>query len=170
MYNINYILSTDLNWALGYKNGLIYFFKKDLQRFKNITKNKTVIMGSKTWESLPIKLPQRTNIVLSSKNYIEDEKQPDKIIHSIDEILNISTKEEIWIIGGATLYKLLLDYVSKIELTIIHNDDVEYDVDVKFLEEKLKNFVLISSEKLNEEDLNQARKMNIEFNTYVRKL
>lgn len=170
MYNINYILATDLNWGLGYKGDLIYFFKKDLQRFKTITKNKTVIMGSKTWESLPIKLPQRQNIVLTTKDFIEGEKQPDKLIHSIEEILTISSQEEIWIIGGAVLYKELIDYVSKIELTVIHNDNVEYDVDVKFLEEALNNFELASIETLEEEEMNQARKMTIEFKTYVRKV
>ncbi len=170
MYNINYILATDLNWALGYKGDLIYFFKKDLQRFKNITKHKTVIMGSKTWESLPIKLPQRNNIVLTSKEFLNGEKQPDKIIHSIEEILKIASNEEVWIIGGALLYKELIDYVSKIELTIIHSNNVEYDVDVKFLEFYLHNFELASLELLEEEEMNQGRKMNIEFKTYVRKV
>ncbi len=169
MHNINYILATDLNWALGYKGDLIYFFKKDLQRFKDITRNKTVVMGSKTWTSLPIKLPQRYNIVLTSKSLISDEKQPDKLIHNIDDILNMSLNEEIWVIGGASLYKDLIDYVNKIELTVIHNDNVEFDVDIKFLESKLNNFDLINSESFLEEEKNQGKNMNIEFKTYVRK-
>jgi dihydrofolate reductase len=168
MYNINYILATDLNWSLGYKGDLIYFFKRDLQRFKDITKNKTVVMGSKTWTSLPIKLPLRTNVVLTSKEVLEDEKQPDKIIHNIEDILNMSLNEEIWVIGGASLYRDLIKYTNKIELTLIHNNNVEYDVDVKYLEEELKNFDLVSTESYEEEEKNQGRKMNIEFKTYVR--
>jgi dihydrofolate reductase len=168
MYNINYILATDLNWALGYKGDLIYFFKRDLQRFKDLTKNKTVVMGSKTWTSLPIKLPLRTNVVLTSKSVLEDEKQPDKLIHNIEDILNMSLSEEIWVIGGASLYKDLIKYVNKIELTLIHNDNVEFDVRVDYLEEDLKNFDLVSSETFEEEEKNQGRKMNIEFKTYVR--
>ncbi len=168
MYNINYILATDLNWALGYKGDLIYFFKKDLQRFKDLTKNKTVVMGSKTWTSLPVKLPLRINVVLTSKNVLEDEKQPDKLIHNIEDILNMSLSEEIWVIGGATLYKDLIKYVNKIELTLIHNDNVEFDVSVDYLKEYLENFNLVSSEIFEEEEKNQARKMNIEFKTYVR--
>ena len=170
MYNINYILATDLNWGIGYKNGLIYFFKKDLQRFKDITLNKTVVMGSKTWTSLPIKLPNRTNIVLTSRTSLPDEKQPDKIINQLDDIIKMSLTEEIWVIGGASLYKELLKFVNKIELTVIHNNDVEYDVDVNFLSYELDNFDLVSSEMFLEEEKNQARQMNIEFKTYVRKV
>lgn len=169
MYNINYILAVDLNWAIGYKEDLIYFFKRDLQRFKDITKNKTVVMGSKTWTSLPIKLPLRNNVVLTSKNVLADEKQPDKLIHNIEDILNMSLSEEIWVIGGASLYRDLAKYVNKIELTLIHNNNVEFDVDVKYLEEELKNFDLVSTETFEEEEKNQGRKMNIDFNTYVRK-
>jgi dihydrofolate reductase len=166
MYNINYVLAVDQNWALGYKGDLIYFFKKDLQRFKDITMGKCVIMGSKTWKSLPMKLPQRKNVVLTSKTFIEDEKQPDILVHNIEDILNISKNEEVWIIGGKSLYNKLIEYVNKIELTIIENHDSKYDVDVLFLRDELKKFDLVSSETFFEEDINSYKKMNIKFNSY----
>lgn len=170
MHNINYILATDLNWALGNKNDLIYFFKRDLQRFKEITNGKKVVMGSKTWDSLPFKLPNRTNIVLTNKREFIGEKQPDVIIHDIENILELSLIDEIWVIGGATLYNLLKNNVKKIELTLIHNNTADYDIDVKFLENTLNDFILIKNEEFIEIEKNSNNEIKIEFKTYVRKV
>jgi dihydrofolate reductase len=81
---INIILACDKNYAIGKDNDLIYHFKEDLTRFKELTNNQTIVMGRKTFESLPKKLPNRKHVVLSrDKNYKVDDDVI--LIHDIEE-------------------------------------------------------------------------------------
>lgn len=109
---------------LGKNNGLIWNIPNDLKFFKEKTIGKTVVMGASTFHSIGKPLPQRKNIVITHQNI-------DKvsIYKSIREFLiDYKNKtEEVFIIGGASIYKEFIDYVSTIYLTEIDASDKEAD-------------------------------------------
>jgi dihydrofolate reductase len=123
------IAAVGKNFELGKNNQLLCHLPADLKRFKAITSGFPVIMGDKTWESLPIKpLPKRRNIVLTldkNANYSGCE-----IVHSIDDATALVEHEEkAFIVGGATIYKLFIDRIDTLYLTRI---DASFDADVFF--------------------------------------
>lgn len=109
---------------LGKNNGLIWNIPNDLKFFKEKTIGKTVVMGANTFHSIGKPLPQRKNIVITHQNI-------DKVLiyKSIREFLiDYKNKtEEVFIIGGASIYKEFIDYVSTIYLTEIDASDKEAD-------------------------------------------
>ena len=113
------------NRELGKRGELIFHIKEDMKFFKEITTGHKVVMGRKTWESLPFKLPKRTNIVVTSR----DLEGPDVIIHDVSKFIdeNKDSKEEIFIIGGGEIYKKFLPMASKIYLTEVNAEDSEAD-------------------------------------------
>ena len=120
---MNLIVATDENWAIGYQNELLIRISEDLKYFKKLTINNTVIMGRKTFESLPNKKPltNRTNIILTNDiNYKIDNAI---ICNSIDDVLKITENinNEVYIIGGEMIYKLFLPYVKKAYITKIYH-------------------------------------------------
>ena len=120
---MNLIVAVDKNWAIGYKNELLTKNPEDLKYFKETTLNKIVVMGRKTLESLPFGLPlkQRTNIVLSTKK--DYTVLGATVIHSFQKLdmeLGKYKPEDIFVIGGESIYKQLLPkckiaYVTKME-------------------------------------------------------
>lgn len=122
------IVATDLNGGIGKDNKLLFNIKEDLQRFKNLTINHTVIMGRKTLNSLPFKegFPNRHNIVLTSNvNNVQTYGVNHSLIfkNDINEIIEEykDSKEEIFIVGGESIYRQFLPYTNKIYLTKILN-------------------------------------------------
>ena len=116
MKNISIIACVGRNLELGKKNDLIWHLPNDLKYFKKVTSGKPVIMGRRTFESLPGVLPKRRNIVLQMK----DESKIDgvEIYNDIPSILKtIENEEEAFIIGGASIYKQFLEYADKLYLT-----------------------------------------------------
>lgn len=113
------------NWELGKKNNLIFHIKEDMKFFKETTSGHKIVMGRKTWESLPGKLPNRTNIVLSTHNV----EGPDEVVHDITKFIadNKDTDEEIFVIGGGSVYMEFLPVASKIYLTEVDAEDQEAD-------------------------------------------
>ncbi|MDL2289919.1 dihydrofolate reductase, partial [Paludibacteraceae bacterium OttesenSCG-928-F17] len=118
------------NYAIGKGNKLLWSLPADLKFFKNLTTGHTVIMGKRTFESLPNgPLPNRKNIVLRSilsdgvtQGYFEAE--------SLDEALELAENEShIFIIGGATVYKQSIDKVNSMYITWV---DGEFDADTYF--------------------------------------
>lgn len=103
------------NRELGLNGDLCFRLKEDLKFFKNTTTGHPVVMGRKTWDSLPKKLPNRQNIVIS--HHIFD--GPDQIIENLPDFIakNRSTPEEYFIIGGAEIYYIFLPYAKKLLLT-----------------------------------------------------
>lgn len=100
---------------------MLWYLPKDFAHFKQTTLNKKVLMGRKTWESLPTKpLPQRQNIILSRRKIDFSNLSSQQLasqIYSLDELWTMSQTEEILIIGGANLYQQLLPACKKIYLT-----------------------------------------------------
>ena len=127
--NINIIAAIGKNNELGKNNDLIWKFKEDMKFFKETTMGHPVVMGRRTFESLPNILPGRENIVISTNNINNDKI---KLYRSIKDFL-ISYKNynsDVFIIGGASLYKAFIDIASTLYLTEI--DDIEKDADVYF--------------------------------------
>ena len=121
---ISLIAAVARNRAIGKDGQLLWHIPEDLRYFREVTQGKTVVMGRKTWESLPEKfrpLPGRKNIVLSrQQDYVA---KGAILVFTIEEILDaISQDEEIFIIGGAELYRLFLPLAHKIYLTEVDGD------------------------------------------------
>ncbi|MBQ7348618.1 MAG: dihydrofolate reductase [Clostridia bacterium] len=117
------IVAVDKNWGIGKNNELLFSIPEDMKFFRETTKGKTVVMGSKTLKSLPggNPLKNRTNIVLSNTIVRED----CIIVNSITELgveLSKYNSEDVYVIGGAMLYKTLLPYCSEALVTKIDAD------------------------------------------------
>ena len=123
---ISIIAAVAKNRAIGYKNKLIYWLPNDLKRFKALTTGHTIIMGRNTFLSLPKgALPNRRNIVLSRshKEFPGCETFP-----SLEEALEHCTPDEdIYIIGGASVYRQALKMANRLCLTEIDDTPVEAD-------------------------------------------
>lgn len=115
------IVAVDNNWGIGKNNDLLTHIPGDLKYFKEKTAGKVVVMGRKTLESLPGKkpLPERTNIVLSSdKEY----RAACTVCHSMDELAEILKNydsDEVFIIGGAKVYKDMMEKCDTFFITKI---------------------------------------------------
>ena len=126
--NISIIAAVGKNNELGKNNDLIWHFKEDMQFFKKTTTGSTVVMGRKTFESLPKALPNRRNIVISkNKDYSAEGAE---VADSIESALELTKNDNVFIIGGASIYKAFLPYAKDIYLTEI---EAEYpDADTYF--------------------------------------
>lgn len=118
--NINIIVAIAENNAIGFENKLLYWLPNDLKRFKALTTGHTIIMGRKTFESFPKgALPNRRNIVLSRQDieFPGAERFP-----SLDSAISAcSTEEEIYIIGGASVYQEAMNIADKLYITYIND-------------------------------------------------
>lgn len=131
---IKIIVATDLNNAIGYNNELLFNISEDLKRFKELTTGHFVVMGRKTYESLPKgALPKRINVVLTrDEGY--DPKNPAVVVeHNINKIINHynnsgKQQKDLWIIGGEEIYKLFLPFTDQIYLTEVFKEVKEVDV------------------------------------------
>ncbi|OAA93869.1 dihydrofolate reductase [Clostridium coskatii] len=111
-------------YALGRDNKLLWHIPEDLKRFKDITYGKSIIMGRKTFESLPCILPKRKHIVITrDKSYnILDERV--EIVHHVEDVLKYKDSPiESFVSGGGEIYKQLLPYCNKLYLTKIHSHE-----------------------------------------------
>ena len=124
------IAAVSINNVIGNNNKLIWKLSNDLKRFKNLTTNHSVIMGRKTFESLPNPLPDRDNIVITrDTNYSKPNIQ---VCSSIEDASNLTkTDTQPFIIGGGEIYSQTINIVDKIELTRVHE---EFDGDAYFPE------------------------------------
>ena len=111
------------NNELGKKNGLVFKIKEDMRYFRDKTMGHKVVMGSNTWNSLPAKLNGRENIVISTREF----DGPDLIIHDAKDFIqkNLKSDEEIFIIGGGTVYMQFLPFAKNIYLTEVDAEDKE---------------------------------------------
>lgn len=122
----NIIVACDLNNAIGKNNTLPWKLKKDLEFFKSITINSTVIMGRKTFESIGKPLPKRHNIVISrTLEPIAGVIIAKDIQSAIDTAESLG--EDIYFIGGAEIYNQCLHYCSKIFMTKVYTEVYEPD-------------------------------------------
>ena len=129
---MNIIVAADSNWGIGKNNQLLVSIPADMKMFRQETTGKVVVMGRKTLESFPNGLPlkNRTNIVLTgNKNY---KANGAIIVHAIEELLEEIKKypsDEVYCIGGDSVYKQLLPYCDTAHVTKI---DFAYEADSHF--------------------------------------
>lgn len=116
------ILSADLNWGIGNKGKLLVKIPEDMKRFKEKTIGNVVVMGRKTFESLPDKKPlkDRINIVMSKKKDFEAEGilKADSI-NDVFHILHNFKDKDVFVIGGESVYKQFMDFYDEIFVTKI---------------------------------------------------
>ncbi|MDD5145021.1 MAG: dihydrofolate reductase [Candidatus Pacebacteria bacterium] len=124
---ISMICAVGKNREIGFKNRLLWNLPKDLKHFKDITNGHTVVMGQKTFESIGKALPDRKNIVLSlDPNFNAENCEISDNLEGIAKAYKDS-EEEIFIMGGASIYKQFIKYASKLYLTLV-DDSPEADV------------------------------------------
>lgn len=157
------IVSVDLNWGIGYKGNLLQKIPEDMKNFKQITLGKVVVMGRETFESLPGKEPlkERINIVLSRNERFQNEKVI--ICRSFGELFHELEKydsEDVYLIGGESIYSRLLPCCSEAIITKI---DKEYTAD--------KYFINLDNEKswelVNSSGFKYYNDIRFSFNRYV---
>ncbi len=127
---VSMIACVGANLELGKNNALLWHLKGDLKFFKDITLNHVVVMGKNTFKSLPGVLKNRQNVVLTSKTNLETFPKEVEVLHGVDEVLEkYKDLDEIFIIGGASVYKQFLQYATKLYLTEVEKT---HDADVYF--------------------------------------
>lgn len=129
---MNLIVAVDKNWAIGCQNKLLVSIPNDQKMFRNETINKVVVLGRKTMETFPGGQPlkKRTNIILSTdKSY---EVKDATVVHSVEELLEELKKyesQDVYIIGGESIYRQMLPYCDVAHVTKI---DHAYEADTYF--------------------------------------
>lgn len=142
---ISIIAAIDQNNALGFKNQLLFYLPADLKHFKVLTTGHTIVMGRKTFESLPKgALPNRRNIVISTR---KDLAYPGtEVFHSLKEALtNCNEDEQVYVIGGASVYRQAMPLADELCMTLIEDSAPEADaffpsIDPEIWEEKSREF------------------------------
>ncbi len=129
---MNIIVAVDKNWAIGCNNKLLVSIPTDMKFFRETTTGNVVVMGRKTLESFPNGLPlkNRTNIVLTKNT--DYQAKGAVLVHSTDELLEKLKKynsEDVYVIGGGSIYKELLPYCDTAHVTKI---DHAYEADTWF--------------------------------------
>jgi len=135
---MNLIVAVDKNWAIGKENKLLVSIPQDMKFFRETTMGKVVVMGRKTLESFPGGQPlkKRTNIVITrDKNYIVKDAI---VVHSVEEALEELknyNSEDVYVIGGDSIYRQMLPYCELAHVTKINH---AYEADTYFpnLDEK----------------------------------
>ena len=147
---IHLIWAQDNNGGIGQANQLPWKVSEDLKHFKKLTLNSAVIMGRKTWDSLPIKpLPNRRNIVLSHNTISNIETYEDYKV--CINTLNQENLDKAFIIGGASIYKLFFQYADYLHITFVDLLNKEIDTFYPFSMGEIKAQYLQQSKlKLND--------------------
>lgn len=129
---MNLIVAVDKNWAIGLHNKLLVSIPADMKFFRETTMGKVVVMGRKTLESFPGGQPlkKRTNIVLTSdKNYKVKDAVVVNSVEALLEELRQYNDEDIYVLGGESIYRQLLPYCKVAHITKI---DHAYEADTYF--------------------------------------
>lgn len=149
---ISLIVAVAENRAIGDKGNLLWHLSSDLKRFKAITTGHTIIMGRKTYDSLPNgALPNRRNIVVSRQlKRLKDAE----VYSDIDEALKATSDEDIvYIIGGGEIYKETFPRADELHITLVHKSYPE--ADTRFPEWKLTDWNILKQEQICQDEKNE---------------
>jgi dihydrofolate reductase len=142
---LSLIAAVARNGALGKDNALLWHLPEDLKFFRRMTQGCPVIMGRKTWDSLPVKfrpLPGRRNVVLTRQ--ADWQAEGAETVRSLDDALQrLAGADKVFVIGGAQLYAQALPRADELVLTEIHQD---FDADVHFPDWPREQFAEIQRE------------------------
>ena len=158
---MNLIVAVTKNYAIGKDNNLLFHLPADLKFFKEKTIGNVVVMGKKTYLSLPKRpLPNRTNIVLSTDtSFNPTEAIVVRNLQELFAVLKQFDSEKIYVCGGASIYNLLMDYCKKAFVTVI-DEIVPADTYIKDVEQS--GFILESESESFQENGHTFR-----FKTYI---
>ncbi|MEY2923726.1 MAG: hypothetical protein RLZZ337_266 [Bacteroidota bacterium] len=163
---VSLIVAIAENNAIGKDNQLLWRIKEDLQLFKRTTEGHVVIHGRKSFESVGKPLPNRTNIIITrNKEYVA---QGAFVVHSLDEALKFGEKleqnGELFILGGAEIYKQSLDLVSRLYISNVHASPT--DADAFFPPVDYSKWEKVKSQAYSQSDVNE---FGFEFCLWERK-
>lgn len=160
---ISLIVAVASNGAIGKQQDLLCHLPNDLKRFKVITLGHTIVMGRRTFESLPKgALPGRTNVVVTRN--ADASWDNTVVVNSIEEVLADSADKELFVIGGGMLYKQTLDRADRLYITHIHHEFPE--ADTFFPEVNYDEWIEIERE---EHQADERHPYDYSFVTYQRK-
>lgn len=163
MNNISIIVAIASNNAIGKNNDLLWYISKDLVRFKEITKGHNIIMGKRTYFSLPVRpLPNRTSIVITD---VAGEQIDNCIMaYSIDDAVSkMDSTKENFIIGGGSVYDQFMPLADKLYITRVHKD---FEADTFFSEISLNDWELTYQQLVDDDPQND---FTYTFEIYKRK-
>ncbi len=160
---ITIIAAVAENGVIGGNNDLLWHISADLKRFKKLTTGHTIVMGSKTFRSLPSgPLPKRTNMVLTRHSDLQASSC--LVVHSVEEALEQMDPEgENFIIGGGHIYAEFLPLAQKLYITRVHQ---AFSGDTFFPEISPEEWDLVESLKVEDDPQNT---FSYSFETYLRK-
>jgi dihydrofolate reductase len=163
MKNISIIVAIATNNAIGKDNDLLWHISKDLKRFKEITKGHYIIMGKRTYYSLPVRpLPNRTSMIIT--DVAGEEIDNCLMAYSIeDAISKMDPYNENFVIGGGSIYKQFMEYANKLYITKVHKD---FEADTFFPEIPESEWKLTSVEDVIDDNQND---FTYAFEVYERK-
>ena len=160
---MRFIAAVDKNWGIGKDGKLLVSIPNDLKNFKELTMGGTVILGRKTLDTFPggKPLPGRINIILSKNPKFKVENA--RVVNSVEEAVEIaSALENVWVIGGASIYKAFMPYCDEAVITKI-NYAYEADSFIENLDESEDWIITDISDEMTSFDLEYR------FVTYKRK-
>ncbi len=155
------IVAVDKNWGIGKNNDLLFSLPADMAYFREQTKGKVVVMGSKTLKSFPNSKPlkNRVNIVFHRGNEVFEGCTVVKDINELEKVLREYNFDDVFVIGGAIIYKMLLNYCDEFLITKV---DADGGAEVFFENlDKLDNW-----ECVKESEPIETNGYNISFTTY----
>ena len=146
--NLSLIVAVDQNNAIGKDNQLLWHLPNDLKFFKKTTSGHSIIMGRKTYDSIGKPLPNRRNIVITRQKDLHIDGA--EVYSSLTEALEHTKNEtEVFIIGGAEIYKQSLSLASKIYLTLVHHI---FEADTYLTDLKLEDWKIVSREDFDKDE------------------
>jgi len=160
---ISIIVAIAENYAIGKDNDLLWHISKDLKRFKELTKGHYIVMGKRTYYSLPVRpLPHRTSLIITD---VAGEVIDNCLMaYSIEEAVEkMDNENENFIIGGGSIYKQFMPLADKLYITRVHKN---FEADTFFPEISLDEWKLIEKVDVNDDSQND---FTYSFETYTRK-
>jgi dihydrofolate reductase len=139
--SISFIVAMDIQQAIGLGNDLPWRLPADLAYFKRTTLNHTVLMGRKTYESIGKPLPNRNNVIITKNG--EYTAEGCIVVHSVEEAAAQFKDEEVFVIGGAEIFRLFMPIVDRLYITLI---EFEFEADTFFPDFDIEEWSLVSSE------------------------
>ncbi|WP_261302402.1 dihydrofolate reductase [Paenibacillus andongensis] len=159
--SISFIFAMDRNRAIGLNNKLPWHLPGDLKFFKTVTMGHPILMGRKTYDSIGKPLPGRRNVILTQNS--EFEAEGCEVIHTVQEAVDAFRDQELFVIGGAEIFRLFASAVDKMYITHIEH---EFEADTFMTELDLSEWTLVSSE---QGERNEKNPYEYYFRIYQRK-
>lgn len=157
---VSIVVAISENYAIGKDNKLLWHLPNDLKHFKEITSGHTVIMGRKTYDSVGKPLPNRRNIIITRQEITINGCE---VVNSIEAALSLCKDEaEVFIVGGAGIYKQSMKLTDRIYLTIVHQ---KFEADTYFPEISKADWIEISHE---DHQPDQKNNLSYSFITFER--